>query len=467
MLLVVALCCLAMTCKKLMNDSWSSSRAGKATGTVSGGRDRHHDRHRRRHHGRRRRTSGEGDDGDDDDKSSGSSNDDEEEEGDDDKEENDDRDDRHSSRRHNLHNEHEQHHHERPQQEQQHHHHRGYPPHRGRGGILHADQQEAQQQHHGQVAEEEEERDDDENTEIDDDHLAAGPRTTTTRGKPKNVLNDYQQQQRRNKDIMDMDLLDRKLREFDEKIRTNTQSDIRWVDVDLLPSTTTTTSTIKKKLQTTRKDVNPVQRSRDQRFFVAHGRSKDQSLAWIEEDSKTNNNQQQQQQQQQHHGNITRTNYVDYVHHPYEYTPKMMEPPTELGEYPNLRTMKELMEIWPQDELDSPPNPIVEDLIHFDYNTKEDLEAAIKFRDAKLPFKLMNVPEVVAAGQKWTDEYVSKNFDGTSTSNPQADGKCQESTGQFLFFLAFWIATEFVLSSRIFQIKLYPYLQHLCPPLFM
>jgi len=222
---------------------------------------------------------------------------------------------------------------------------------------------------------------------------------------------------------MDMDLLDKQLRELDEKIRTNKRNDIRWVDPKLLP-----TSGSSKKLQTTRKDVNPASRSRDERFFTAHGRSKDQSLAWIQEDNenKTNN----------HQGINTRTDYVDYVHHPYQYTPKMMEPPSELGEYPKLRTMKELMEIWPQDELDSPPSPIIEDLIHFDYTIQEDLEAATKFRDAKLPFKLINVPEVVTAGKKWTDEYVSENFAGTSSTNPQADGKCQESTDNFFAFYA-------------------------------
>jgi hypothetical protein len=101
--------------------------------------------------------------------------------------------------------------------------------------------------------------------------------------------------------------------------------------------------------------------------------------------------------------------------------------------------LKELMEIWPQDELDHPPSPIYEDLIHFDYNDPDDMAAATKFRDAKLPFKVINVPEVTAAGEKWTDEYVSNNFDSTFSYEgvPTSEGMAQESPDNyFAWFLA-------------------------------
>ena len=35
---------------------------------------------------------------------------------------------------------------------------------------------------------------------------------------------------------------------------------------------------------------------------------------------------------------------------------------------------------------------------------------ARKFRDAELPFKLYDIPEVDAASTKWTDEYVGYMF---------------------------------------------------------
>jgi hypothetical protein len=66
------------------------------------------------------------------------------------------------------------------------------------------------------------------------------------------------------------------------------------------------------------------------------------------------------------------------------------------------------------------------------------LEAATKFRDAKLPFKLTNVPEVMAAGDKWTDEYVTKQFDNISGKRdfPSSKGSCQESADNYFAFFA-------------------------------
>jgi hypothetical protein len=95
------------------------------------------------------------------------------------------------------------------------------------------------------------------------------------------------------------------------------------------------------------------------------------------------------------------------------------------------------MQDWPQDDIDSVPSPFKETLIHFDYTNPEDVEAARKFRDAKLPFKFINVPEVVAAGEKWTDEYLSDQFDPhrqKQGSYPQAERDAQESPDNFFAF---------------------------------
>jgi hypothetical protein len=52
-----------------------------------------------------------------------------------------------------------------------------------------------------------------------------------------------------------------------------------------------------------------------------------------------------------------------------------------------------MMQDWPQDDIDNAPLPFKETLVHFDYTNPEDVEAAHKFRDAKLPFKFINVPK--------------------------------------------------------------------------
>ena len=125
---------------------------------------------------------------------------------------------------------------------------------------------------------------------------------------------------------------------------------------------------------------------------------------------------------------------VDYTKHSYKYPEKMSAPPEKLGDYPKLTPLRNIMENWPQDDIDHPPTPFEEVLIHFDYKNPDDVEAARKFRDAKLPFKFINVPEVVAAGKKWTDEYVFENFNGDPPDAVQASGKAQESINNFFSF---------------------------------
>jgi hypothetical protein len=83
------------------------------------------------------------------------------------------------------------------------------------------------------------------------------------------------------------------------------------------------------------------------------------------------------------------------------------------------------------------------------------------YRNRKLPFKLSNVPELLAANQKWTDDYVSNGFgnrnhnhnhnhnNGNDNQDPQAQphsttttmtttvqGKCQESAHSFFAFFS-------------------------------
>ncbi|CAJ1919123.1 unnamed protein product [Cylindrotheca closterium] len=125
---------------------------------------------------------------------------------------------------------------------------------------------------------------------------------------------------------------------------------------------------------------------------------------------------------------------VDFTKHSYKYPEKLSAPPEKIGDYPKLKPLRTLMEDWPQDDIDHPPTPFEEALIHFDYTNSDDVAAAKEFREAKLPFKFVNVPEVVAAGKKWTDEYVNEHFSGHPTDAAPASGKCQESINNFFAF---------------------------------
>jgi hypothetical protein len=120
-----------------------------------------------------------------------------------------------------------------------------------------------------------------------------------------------------------------------------------------------------------------------------------------------------------------------------------------------METLGELLQKWPQNDLDTPPTPFVERLQHFDFNDPEQMKIAERYRDLEFPFKLTNVPELLAANEKWTDEYLSfhfdrnrkkllraadtiekhsKEFSETYGHIPPSEGHCQESMDSFFAF---------------------------------
>lgn len=132
---------------------------------------------------------------------------------------------------------------------------------------------------------------------------------------------------------------------------------------------------------------------------------------------------------------------VDYTDpNKYRYPPKQMSPPVQ-GGYPSLRTLEDIMKKWHQDQ--DCKDVITETLIHFNYSDPNDLAAATLFRDAALPFKLYDVPEITTAGEKWTDHYLMQNFghEGkkhkhrSEQGNVLASGNAQESPNNFFAFL--------------------------------
>jgi len=218
------------------------------------------------------------------------------------------------------------------------------------------------------------------------------------------------------------------LEDLNERMLSNTNTSIRWADMSDVPPLPGRNGDSRNNLVwVLGKNQKPQSHRRVNRkghmrkFFQIH-RSERTPMAWEEEfDAIIDKDP------------TARPNYVNYVNHNYQYPEKLMEPP-ELGKYPKMRTYKELQETWPQDNLDNPPDVLQEDLIHFDFHDPEDMAAAKKFRDAKLPFKVVNVPEVLEAGKKWTDEYIALNFDTPSGNGPQSNGKCNEGPDNYFAF---------------------------------
>ena len=119
---------------------------------------------------------------------------------------------------------------------------------------------------------------------------------------------------------------------------------------------------------------------------------------------------------------------VDYTDpNKYQY-PSLMSAPPEKGGYPKMTPLGDLMRAWDQDE--DYQGIITENLMHFDFTNPEELSMAEKFRDAMVPFKLTNVPELLEAGQLWTDEYVAEAFAGSPI------GLAQESPNHFFAWFA-------------------------------
>lgn len=142
--------------------------------------------------------------------------------------------------------------------------------------------------------------------------------------------------------------------------------------------------------------------------------------------------------------------FIDYTKHSYEY-PKLVPYPERGGAYPHFDTLGNILSNWSQDDIDSPPTPFKERLQHFDFTDPAQMEMARRYRDIEFPFKLTNVPEIIAAGEKWTDEYLIYNFDYAGKQIRQKEsryndlrekygvsqpskGHCQESVDSFFAF---------------------------------
>jgi hypothetical protein len=99
---------------------------------------------------------------------------------------------------------------------------------------------------------------------------------------------------------------------------------------------------------------------------------------------------------------------VDYTS-PDKYVSPPIPAESEGPAYPQLQPLGELLENWKQN--DDQPGTIQETLVHLDYANSQHVAMAALYRRAGIPFKVVNVPDVAAAQLKWTDEYLSSQFD--------------------------------------------------------
>ena len=132
---------------------------------------------------------------------------------------------------------------------------------------------------------------------------------------------------------------------------------------------------------------------------------------------------------------------VDYTQQKWYEYPRLQSSPPEEGGYPKMSTLSQLLRDWPQTEDISESHKIKEVLLHFNFSDPEERAMAERFRDARLPFKVYDIPEISYVSKLWTDDYVHKQFNGENGfsdlwggSYKKADGLCQESPDHFFAF---------------------------------
>lgn len=95
-----------------------------------------------------------------------------------------------------------------------------------------------------------------------------------------------------------------------------------------------------------------------------------------------------------------------------------------------LSTVRDLIALWPPEVagVDSVPSDWVDLVPRFDWNNEASRAAALKVRQSERPFIMRNVPSVLDANEKWTDQYLLEKL-GTRT------GKVEKSnTNSFMFW---------------------------------
>ena len=84
-----------------------------------------------------------------------------------------------------------------------------------------------------------------------------------------------------------------------------------------------------------------------------------------------------------------------------------MEPP-ETG-YPVYASLLETVSRWNPDDPE-PPTTFKETIQRFNYSDELERSYAEKFRNAELPFKIYDIPNVLEVTRKWNDEYLKQKM---------------------------------------------------------
>ena len=128
------------------------------------------------------------------------------------------------------------------------------------------------------------------------------------------------------------------LADLELAIMTNRNSGTQWARTDFLPSSKEPRPLLKA-IKDILKDQHRRDAERPGQFFRIN-RKKMDPMEW----------------EAAYDGHSSRP-AVDFTTHPYTYPEKLDAPPANLGDYPRLKPLKALMEIWPQDDIDHPPTP--------------------------------------------------------------------------------------------------------------
>ena len=213
----------------------------------------------------------------------------------------------------------------------------------------------------------------------------------------------------------------------DLSIRKNApQPHPRWIRPHLLPpmfgtpdfrqgsSTTTTADDAEprpKKRLGRRAGPRLLDHKGESEFFKVSRQSssrdnKASSMVWQEE----------YQQLVHHHGSEEAlpgppVDYTDDTHYVYpDLLLHALENDDASSLYPPLQPLGQLLQTWPQDE-DCSSFPINEALQHFNYSNLTQRALAVQFRQAELPFKVYDIPELQTVSEKWSsDDYIGLMF---------------------------------------------------------
>lgn len=91
----------------------------------------------------------------------------------------------------------------------------------------------------------------------------------------------------------------------------------------------------------------------------------------------------------------------------------------DISTYPVYRSMLDILIDWNPD-IPDPPSLFKETLQHFNYSDENERKMAAVYRNAEIPFKLYNVPQVNEVSQKWTDEYLKGEIQTMWTSHVES-----------------------------------------------